>query len=122
MGIGVDDSEIIDMAYELNCGVGSFPFTYLGLPVGGMTSRIRSWQHLIKKFRNRLSLWKSRHLSFGGRLILCKSVLGGLGNYLFFMFKAHKSVTKVQKELVENSFGEVPTIYLKFHGLRGKRL
>ncbi|GAU16278.1 hypothetical protein TSUD_299100 [Trifolium subterraneum] len=39
--------------------------------------------------RNRLSGWKSRLLSFGGRLVLLKSVLTSLPVYTLSFFKAH---------------------------------
>ncbi|GKF41143.1 hypothetical protein Tco_0124485, partial [Tanacetum coccineum] len=45
-------------------------------------------------FQNRLSNWKAKTLSFGGRLTLVKSVLGSLGVYYFSNFKAPKKIIK----------------------------
>nr|GEX08424.1 putative RNA-directed DNA polymerase, eukaryota, reverse transcriptase zinc-binding domain protein [Tanacetum cinerariifolium] len=47
---------------------------------------------LIDRFHKRLSKWKSKSLSFGGRLTLVRSVLGSLGVYYFSSFKAPKKV------------------------------
>ncbi|GJR41057.1 RNA-directed DNA polymerase, eukaryota, reverse transcriptase zinc-binding domain protein [Tanacetum coccineum] len=55
-------------------------------------SRCCSWEPLIKRFQNRLSKWKAKTLSFGGRLTLIKSVLGSLGVYYFSTFKEPKKV------------------------------
>ncbi|GKE75843.1 kinase-like domain, beta-lactamase/transpeptidase-like protein [Tanacetum coccineum] len=33
-GVGVDDRDINAMARWMKCGVGEFPLTYLGLPIG----------------------------------------------------------------------------------------
>ncbi|GKD50972.1 RNA-directed DNA polymerase, eukaryota, reverse transcriptase zinc-binding domain protein [Tanacetum coccineum] len=48
---------------------------------------------IIDRFFKRISNWKAKALSFGGRLTLTKSVLGSLGVYYFFTFKAPKMVT-----------------------------
>ncbi|XP_024965052.1 uncharacterized protein LOC112505369 [Cynara cardunculus var. scolymus] len=80
------------MARWLKCKEEAIPFLYLGLPVGGNMSSSASWQPIIEKFKSCLSVWKARHLSIGGRLCLCKSVLGSLGTYYFSMFKAPKKV------------------------------
>lgn len=62
--------------------VGDIPFSYLGMPVGG-NSRVSTWVPLIDKFNKKLSMWKARSFSMGGRLTLIKSLLGDLGIYLF---------------------------------------
>ncbi|KAJ9543996.1 LOW QUALITY PROTEIN: hypothetical protein OSB04_023703 [Centaurea solstitialis] len=51
-----------------------------------------SWSPLLKKFDSRLSNWKRKMLSIGGRLTLCKAVLGSLGVYLFSLFKVPSRV------------------------------
>ncbi|XP_071692209.1 uncharacterized protein [Rutidosis leptorrhynchoides] len=54
-GIGVNDGEVDNMARWLNCQVGSFPFTYLGLPIGAKMNKINSWNPVLDKFKARLS-------------------------------------------------------------------
>ncbi|GAU37198.1 hypothetical protein TSUD_30630 [Trifolium subterraneum] len=48
------------------------------LPIGGNPRRIQFWLPLIEKIRKRLSGWKCKNLSIGGRLILLKSVLSSI--------------------------------------------
>nr|GFA74946.1 putative RNA-directed DNA polymerase, eukaryota [Tanacetum cinerariifolium] len=66
------------MAACTGCEAGSFPFSYLGLPIGSNMSRIANWQILIDCFKARLSGWKANLLSIGGRLTLINSVLESL--------------------------------------------
>ncbi|KAJ9537333.1 LOW QUALITY PROTEIN: hypothetical protein OSB04_030066 [Centaurea solstitialis] len=72
----------------------AIPFRYLGLPVGGNMNRAKLWQPLIEKFTTKLSTWKAKSLSIGGRCCLCKSVLGTLGTYMFSLYKAPKKTIK----------------------------
>ncbi|GKB30224.1 RNA-directed DNA polymerase, eukaryota, reverse transcriptase zinc-binding domain protein [Tanacetum coccineum] len=51
-------------------------------------SRCHNWNPLVDRFHKRLSKWKSKTLSIGGRLTLIKSVLGSVGVYYFSTFKA----------------------------------
>ena len=44
------------------------------------------------QLKNRLSGWKSRFLSFGGRLVLLKSVLTSLPVYALSFFKAPSGI------------------------------
>lgn len=38
---------------------GSLPFIYLGLPVGGISSRIKLWDPIIKRLNDKLASWKA---------------------------------------------------------------
>ncbi|KAL4582537.1 hypothetical protein LXL04_007088 [Taraxacum kok-saghyz] len=72
-GVGVEDAEIANLAGILNCESGTFPFTYLGLPLGANMRIFKHWNPILEKFRSRLSVWKAKNLSFAGRLTLLKS-------------------------------------------------
>ncbi|MCI12202.1 putative non-LTR retroelement reverse transcriptase, partial [Trifolium medium] len=72
----------------LCCKVGNIPFLYLGLPIGGDPRRLIFWEPVLARLKNKLSGWKSRFLSFGGRLVLLKSVLTSLPVYALSFFKA----------------------------------
>ncbi|GJW92737.1 putative RNA-directed DNA polymerase, eukaryota, reverse transcriptase zinc-binding domain protein [Tanacetum coccineum] len=88
----------------LCCQPSSLPFTYLRLPIGANMNRSCNWKPVIDKFHNRLSYWKARSLSFGGRLTLLKSVLVALGTYYFSLFKAPKCVISYLEKLRRNFF------------------
>ncbi|MCH85039.1 cysteine-rich receptor-like protein kinase, partial [Trifolium medium] len=67
VGINIPDSWLGEAASALCCKVGNVPFLYLGLPIGGDPRRLGFWEPVLARLKNRLSGWKSRFLSFGGR-------------------------------------------------------
>ncbi|GJW26436.1 zinc finger, CCHC-type containing protein [Tanacetum coccineum] len=77
-GIGVTPDEVSRFASTLCFQPSSFPFVYLGLPIGANMNKTCNWKPVIEKFRKRLTAWKARSLSYGGRLTLSKWVLGAL--------------------------------------------
>ncbi|GKE92968.1 putative RNA-directed DNA polymerase, eukaryota, reverse transcriptase zinc-binding domain protein [Tanacetum coccineum] len=78
--IGVTNSDVNSLASTIGCLPSHFPCTYLGFPISENMARCANWSILVDKFQKRLSKWKSKSLSFGGRLTLVKSILGR--NYL----------------------------------------
>ncbi|GJT17712.1 putative RNA-directed DNA polymerase [Tanacetum coccineum] len=62
--------------------------------IGANMSRCVNWTPVINRFQKRLSNWKAKILSFGGRLTLVKYVVGSLGVYYFSNFKAPKKIIK----------------------------
>ncbi|GJS48847.1 hypothetical protein Tco_0598968 [Tanacetum coccineum] len=56
--------------------------------VRGNMSRIKSWDEIVDKMVDRLSKWKMKTLSIGGRLTLLKAVLGSMPIYYMSIFKA----------------------------------
>ena len=88
VGVNVASSWLTEAAMVLNCKVGFIPFVYLGMPIGGNSRRLSFWEPLLNRIKSRLSGWSSKHLSFGGRLILLKSVLSSLPVYALSFFKA----------------------------------
>ena len=74
------------------CVVASLLLSSIGILVGGSISRVKSWDIIIDRFRKRLSSWKVKLLSIGGRLTLTTSILGSLGIYFFLIFRLLASV------------------------------
>ncbi|GJZ13703.1 putative RNA-directed DNA polymerase, eukaryota, reverse transcriptase zinc-binding domain protein [Tanacetum coccineum] len=83
-GVGATRVETNWLAPSLYCQASSLPCIYLGLPIGANMNKVCNWKPVIDKFHNRLSTWKAKTLSYGGRLTLIKSVLGALGNLMLF--------------------------------------
>ncbi|XP_071741061.1 uncharacterized protein [Rutidosis leptorrhynchoides] len=94
-GVGADSGEIDMLANRMGCQACKFPFIYLGLPIGAKMKKISDWNSVIEKFKKRLSEWKMRTLSFGGRLVLLKSVLNSLPLYYLALFRAPPCVLKL---------------------------
>ncbi|GKE09787.1 RNA-directed DNA polymerase, eukaryota, partial [Tanacetum coccineum] len=81
MGVGVAIEKVYQMAQVIGCVGTNFTLVYLGVPVGANMSRLDGWKYLINKFKKRLSNWKVKTLSVGGRLTLIKAVLGSIAIY-----------------------------------------
>jgi hypothetical protein len=74
VGVNVSGSWLCEAASALWCKMGKVLFLYLGLHIGGDPRCLGFWEPVLARIRNRLSGWKSRFLSFGGHLVLLKSV------------------------------------------------
>ena len=119
VGINIGDSWLIEAASILNCKVGKIPFLYLGLSIGGDPRRLSFWEPVMNVVKSRLSGWQSRFLSFGGRLVLLKSVLFSLPVYALSFFKAPSGIISSLESMFKKKFGEGVRITGKFPGLRG---
>ena len=104
IGTGVRNIDMERVASKTGCKVGKLPFVYLGTPIGAHMNKANGWKILLDKFAKKLGTWKMKLLSVGGRLTLCKSVLGGLGTYLFSLFKAPSKVLSKHERIRRNFF------------------
>jgi hypothetical protein len=60
------------------CGQGHFPMRYLGIPIHYRRLTLAEWKLVEERLQKRLSGWKGKLLSLGGRLILINSVLSNM--------------------------------------------
>nr|GFC42391.1 RNA-directed DNA polymerase, eukaryota [Tanacetum cinerariifolium] len=74
---------------------------------GGNMSLVKSWDETVHKLTKRLSKWKLKTLSIGGRLTLLKSVLGSTLIYNMCIFKAPKTVLNKMENLCRNFFNGI---------------
>ncbi|GJT21453.1 RNA-directed DNA polymerase, eukaryota [Tanacetum coccineum] len=82
-------------------------FVLLGVTVGECMSRKSAWVGLVNKLQARLSKWKVKTLSIGGRLTLLKSVLGASPIYYMSIFKVPKGVLKTMESIRSKFFNGV---------------
>nr|GFC57837.1 RNA-directed DNA polymerase, eukaryota, reverse transcriptase zinc-binding domain protein [Tanacetum cinerariifolium] len=78
LGVHVESDKVKEAALRLGCLKLKTPFLYLGSKVGGSMSRLHEWDEVAERVKMRLSKWKMKSLSIGGRLTLLKSVLGSM--------------------------------------------
>nr|GFA91498.1 RNA-directed DNA polymerase, eukaryota [Tanacetum cinerariifolium] len=81
MGLAISIEKVEEVTRHIGCGIPNTPFSFLGSKVRGCRSRIKSWDDVIKKMVNRLSKWKIKTLSIGGRITLLKAVFGSMPIY-----------------------------------------
>ena len=76
------------------CKSGSFPFKYLGIPMHHRRLLNKEWKEIEERFQRKLSCWKGKHLSYGGRLVLINSVLSSLPLFMLSFFQVPKGIIK----------------------------
>ena len=68
------------------CNAGEYPFRYLGILMHHRQLLNSEWRKVEKRFQKKLSCWKAKYLSYGGRLVLLNSVLSSLPMFMMSFF------------------------------------
>ena len=74
--------------------MGALPFSYLGIPIHHRRLTNREWRCIEDRFEKKLSCWKGKLMSYGGRLILINSVLTSMPMFLLSFFQVPVGVRK----------------------------
>ncbi|GJT61375.1 RNA-directed DNA polymerase, eukaryota, reverse transcriptase zinc-binding domain protein [Tanacetum coccineum] len=82
-----------------------------GSKVGGHMSRIQSWNETIEAMASRLSKWKMKTFSIGGRLTLLKSVLGSMPIYHMSIFKVPMKILQRMESIPKRRLGNFQALY-----------
>ncbi|GKB31372.1 RNA-directed DNA polymerase, eukaryota, reverse transcriptase zinc-binding domain protein [Tanacetum coccineum] len=104
MGIGVENDKVSLAARKLGCLVLNTPFLYLGSYVGGDMHRLQSWDNIVERVRSRLSNWKMKTLSIGGRLTLIKLMLGSMPIFHMSLFKVPAGIIHILESIRSKFF------------------
>lgn len=88
IGCNVEEEKVRELAALVDVSVGTLPFNYLGVPLGGNPRRKQPWVPLVEKMRTRTAPWRSKFLSLSGRLVLLKDVISAIPVYYLSIFKA----------------------------------
>ena len=92
-GVRRGEEAVAMVEEKLNCKIMRIPFVYLGVEVGANPRRVATWEPILQKLQKRLTPWKRKILSFGGRLCLLNSVLSFIPLFYFYFFKLPIFVT-----------------------------
>jgi hypothetical protein len=76
----------IQYSQLFGCKIGAFPFRYLGILMHYRKLSNRDWKQVEERFEKKLSSWKGKLLSSGGRLVLINSVLSSLPMLMMSFF------------------------------------
>lgn len=117
-GIRVPNTKVASCVGIFGCKVASFPFTYLGVPIGANMALKWNWNPIIYRVQNRLLTWKSKTLSFKGCLTFVK--LGSMPLFYFSLFKAAMSVLNDIERICRHFCGVASRIKTRFVGLIGR--
>jgi hypothetical protein len=75
-----------------DCGTGKYPLKYLGIPMHHKRLSNTDWKIIKEKIEKKLSSWKGKLLSYGGRLVLINSVLSSLTMFMLSFYEVPKYV------------------------------
>jgi hypothetical protein len=62
------------------------------------------WSKVEERFQQKLSCWKAKYLSYGGRLVLLNSVLSSLPMFMMSFFEIPKGVLKNLEIISDQDF------------------
>lgn len=77
----VDAAVLAAVVATFGCSVGTFPQTYLGLPLSGDKLKVDDFAPMLAKVDRFLARWRARLPSPAGRLVLINTVLDSLPTY-----------------------------------------
>jgi hypothetical protein len=89
----------------LQCKLGSFPQTYLGLPLSNIKLPLSAFAPLIARVDKYLASWQALLLSTAGRVVLINSVLAGIPTYAMGAMLLPPALSMPLTHDVEHSFG-----------------
>ncbi|CAK8532022.1 unnamed protein product [Lathyrus sativus] len=94
-GIMTDDYFMKAAEHFIGCRLDGLSFKFLSLTVGGNHRRIFFWDPVVKCLKTKLSSWKGRWLSTGGRIALINLVLFNLPVYFLSFYTLPKKFLHV---------------------------
>nr|GEZ07720.1 RNA-directed DNA polymerase, eukaryota [Tanacetum cinerariifolium] len=116
MGLAVSIEKVEEVTRHIGCGFLNTSFSFLGSKVGGYMSQIKSWDEVIDKMVKRISKWKMKTLSIGGRLTLLKAVFGSIPIYHMSIFK----VPMLVLQRMESIWCHFLRVIHAIHGVDGR--
>ncbi|GAU29496.1 hypothetical protein TSUD_360410 [Trifolium subterraneum] len=104
IGVNVSPTFMTMACTFLNCRLGTFPFKYLGLPIGANPKCLTTWDPLLAHLRKRLCSWRNKHISLGGRIVMINAVLNAIPIFHLSFLKmpvlVWKKVVRIQREFL----------------------
>jgi hypothetical protein len=91
--LNVEPAKMEILARTFDCHIGTFPFTYLDLPMGPYKPKTKDFLPLFQRIERRL-LSTSMFLNHAGRLEMVNSVLSALPTYYMGNLKFPPSIYK----------------------------
>jgi hypothetical protein len=92
-GKALDHAQLYAELFE--CNQGQFPIRYLGIPIHFQRLTNAEWKIMEERLQLRLSSWKGKLSSIGGRQVLINSVLSNMVLYMLSFFLLPKGVLNI---------------------------
>jgi hypothetical protein len=82
------------LAQTFGCNIGTYPFTYLGLPLGPNKPNVEDMLPLVQRIERRL-VSTSNFLNQAGRLEMVNSVLSSLATFYMTIIKLSPTIRRM---------------------------
>ncbi|XP_071679612.1 uncharacterized mitochondrial protein AtMg00310-like [Lolium perenne] len=122
MVLGTTDQEKQSIANMLNCKLGSFPFTYLGLPIGDKTITAVDWGPLTLRVGRRADPWMGKFMSSVARLPLVNACLSNLPLHAMGVYLLGGGIHLQLRRHWARFFWEANGLRRKYHWVRWEAL
>jgi hypothetical protein len=101
--VNVDQDKMEILANTFGCQIGSYPFTYLGLPLGPNKSNVDDMLPLVQRIERRL-VSTSNFLNQAGRLEMVNSVVSALPTFFMSVIKLRRTIVKMIEKYRKHCF------------------
>jgi hypothetical protein len=119
--MNLDEDRAHDIAHILSCPVGTLPMKYLRIPLHFDKLRREDMQPLLDKLIKRMARWRGRLLAYSSRLVLIKSCLLSIPNYLLSVLKFPKWAIKLLESQMANCLWNDDSECHRYHLVRNMR-
>lgn len=92
--VGEAKEKVNDYITLFGCKEGAIPFKYLGIPMSPRKMSNKDWGLIGERFWQKLSSWKGKVLSAGGRLVSINSMLSSLPMFFMSSSRIPKGILK----------------------------
>ncbi|XP_058774046.1 uncharacterized protein LOC131648283 [Vicia villosa] len=101
-GVNIGDWFMNSATSFLACKKGDISFLFLEILVGANPRRRKVWVKVINNIKGRLSSWKGRNISIGGRVTLINVILNAIPSFHLSFYKAPGVVLKEIRSILSN--------------------
>ena len=99
---------------------GILPCTYLGVPIFRGRKKTNLFLFIREKISQKIMCWSHRHLSFGGRLTLVKSILEAIPVHIFQVLEPTKGALRMLEQVLARYFWGSCNTTNKTHWIKWK--
>lgn len=93
----------------------NFPFNYLDCPIYIGRKKLEYFDGMLTKVAKRLNGWQGKMLSYGGRVVLIKSILHSLPLYTLSAMSPPKGTFNLLKKYLARFFWGSTSDKIKYH-------
>lgn len=91
-GVNIEEEELVEMANNLGCKMGTIPMQYLGMMDGDKVKRVERYKEVVERMKNKPRGFDPVSLSISGGVTIVRSILSVMPLYGKFFLPMPKAV------------------------------